>query len=214
VNHLLMDSTIQRALWFFETQVSQGVLTVEMDAESMGLALAELQRHRADTRARGALPMFVPGQPTEGEMVKALDELAAYVSAAPDDERLRASEKLLRGALREVLHLRRHVTLVQEVARRERDARMAAEKDSGTLTAEKNALMVAVVKLVNDGATSPDVAVISRTPLNAPPIEDRSPRWQEAAARIEAAEAKGADPAQADMDIVLEEHLKHLGFVP
>ena len=91
---------------------------------------------------------------------------------------------------------------------------MDVESKIAMLTDEKEALMAAVVKLHMDGRTSPDVAVITRTPLNAPPIEDRSERWREAGARIEAAEAAGKDPNPLDLDIVLEEHLKHAGFDP
>lgn len=168
-----------------------------------------------DARARGALPMFVPGQPSEGEMVNALDELAAFVSADPDDEHLRSAETLVRGVLREVLHLRQHVTHVQTVARGERDRRMAAEAEVAKLIVQRDALTLAVLKLHEAGATSPSVSVVgARAPLWEPPIADRSQRWIEAQARIEAATSAGKDAAQADMEIVLEEHMKHIGFEP
>lgn len=178
-------------------------------------ALRELQAHRADARARGALPMFVPGQPSEGEMVKALDELAVFVSADPDDEHLRSAETLVRGVIREVLHLRQHVTHVQTVARGERDRRMAAEAEVAKLIVQRDALTLAVLKLHEAGVTSPSVSVVgARAPLWEPPIADRSQRWIEAQARIEAATSVGKDAAQADMNIVLEEHMKHIGFDP
>lgn len=170
-------------------------------------ALRELQAHRADARARAWLPMFVPGQPSEGEMAAALDKCIGYARLSQDDV-----ATTLRGVLREVLHLRQHVTHVQTVANGERARREAAEANVAKLTVQRDALTVAVLRLNEAGATSPDVAVVERSPLWEPPVADRSERWREAQARIEAATEAGKDPEQADMDIVLEEHVKHLGF--
>lgn len=182
-------------------------------ASQVEVALRELQAHRADARARRALPLFVPGQPSEGEIMEAIGS-PIFVAANPTEEGERRSVEMLRGVIREVLHLRQHVTHVQTVARGERDRRMAAEANVAKLTVQRDALTVAVLRLNEAGATSPNVVVGERTPLWEPPISDRSERWREAQARIEAATEAGKDAAQADMDIVLEEHMKHLGFEP
>ena len=214
MNSLVTDAFLKIAHNAVHDARDRGEAMVNMDVDFASVALAELQQHRHGARARGALPMFVPGQPGEGEMVAALDELAVFVSDDPDDEHLRAAEKLIRGVIREVLHLRQHVTHAQTVARGERDRRMAAETNVAKLTLQRDALTMAVLKLHEAGATSPDVAIVNRTPLWEPPVADRSDRWREAQDRIEAATSAGKDAAQADMDIVLEEHLKHLGFPP
>lgn len=188
------------------------ILSAMSDADPVTYAaLDELRRHRADARARGALPIFVPGQPSAGEMTEALG-FAVYAGPNSTDRDETDAVATIRGVIREVLHLREQVTRVQTIARVERDRRMAAEKKLGQKETENAALMRGIVALHESGLRAAEVGIVTRSPLNMPPIEDRSPRWQEASARIEAATNDGRDPDPADLEIVLSEHLKHEGF--
>lgn len=171
-------------------------------AAMMRALLEELRRHMLDARARGELPAHVAGQLSPGEILSGLE--VSEMSPEKAD--------LARAVVREVVHLRKALTNAQNIGTRERDQRMRAEKALAKVEKENNAIRAGIVSICEHGAAAPDVDIIVRTPLTMPPIEDRSPRWREAEARIAKAADEGRDPDQKDLDIVLQEHLKHEGF--
>lgn len=82
-------------------------------------ALRELEGHRQDSLARGSLPAHVGAQPSEGKMWHALVECMLGEQAAA---------KVMAGVIREVLTLRETLTRAQDLATKERDLRLDAER--------------------------------------------------------------------------------------
>lgn len=202
MNSLLTDAEIARLI--DETLALQ---VAEWGSPTLHSALLELQEHRRDVRARGVLPIFVPGQPGEGEMVDALTALVSK-DATPDERE--QAHNLMRGVLFEVLHLRRQVTRVQMHATNEQELRRRADVERMDAVAERDQLLVALRELGRRKAKEP--AVITRTPVPDPPIDQRSPAWREASKRIDEAVDAGRDPDPADVDIAMREKLKSVGF--
>lgn len=203
---LLTDAEIARLI-----DEAQALGVAEWGSPTLSAALLELQAHRRDAHARGAIPLFVSGQPSEGEMV---DALTALVSKDVSPNERNQAYALMRDLLFEVLHLRHQVTRVQMQATNEQELRRRADRERTDATADRDNLIVALrelsrKKLRTDG---PEVAVVSRTPLPEPPTEKRSPEWQAASKRIDAAVDAGRDPDQADVDIAMREQLKAEGF--
>lgn len=201
MNSLLTDAEIDRLI-----DEAQALQVAEWGSPTLHAALVELQKHRQDARARRVLPLFVPGQPGEGEMVDALTTLTD--KNAMLDARERAHE-LLRSLLFEVLHLRRQVTHVQMVATNERDLRCRADRERMDAVADRDNLLGRLREL---SRRKPEPTVITRMPIPDPPADQRSKVWQEASKRIDEAVDAGRDPDPADVDIAMREKLKSAGF--
>lgn len=188
----------------------------EIFSPALTVALTELQAHRRDARARGALPIFVAGQSSEGELV---DALSAHGEANSDLTRdaYEWSHAILRGAIAELLHLRKHLTLVQMKTTEERELRLRAERERTDAIAERDAMLVALREWsrrkskIAPVEPKVEAAVVSRTPVEIPD-DKQSAAYKAAAARIDAAVDAHRDPDPADLDLVMREQLISAGF--
>lgn len=170
-------------------------------AAMLRASLEELRRHMLDAKARGELPAHVAGQLSPGEILSGLE-----VASMPPEK-----ADLTRAVVREVVHLRSALTNAQNVGTRERERRAKAEEALAKVEKENNAIRAGIVSICEHGAAAPDVDIIVRTPLTAPPIQGRSQAWREAESRISKAVDEGMDPNPEDLAIVQREHLKHEG---
>lgn len=207
MNSLLTDAEIDRLL-----EETQALEVAEWGSATLHAALLELQAHRRDARARGAIPMFVSGQPSEGEMVDALTILTGG-SHIPDA--YNRAHGLFRGLIFEVLHLRRQVTRVQMQATNEQELRRVADRERMDAIAERDAILIATRELSRTREkvrpSKVEAATVNRTPVEIPD-DKQTPEYKAAAARIAAAVDANRDADQADIDFVMREQLKSAGF--